>query len=78
MSYHFIIWQYDVYMSNGLSDIWQNHWTMKYRSQCRTFILRRIIRSHHFIIWKCDVHMSNGLSDIGQNHWTVKVEITEP
>ena len=69
---HFIIWKYDVHMSNDLQDIKQNHWTVKCRSQWLAFILRWIIVSHHFIIWKYDVNMSNGLSDIEQNHWTMK------
>ena len=62
----------NVYTSNSLQDIWQNHWTMKYRSQWPTFILRSHIRSYCFIIPKYDVHTSNRLQDIRQNHWTVK------
>ena len=51
-----------------LQAIRQNLWTMKYRSQWSTFILR----SYWLIIPKYDVHTSNSLQDIRQNHWTVK------
>ena len=63
-------------MSNILRDIKQNHWTMKYRSQCLTFILRLNTVSYHFIIWKYDIHMSNGLSDIGQTSLDHEILVT--
>ena len=50
----------------------QNHWTMKYRSQWPTLILRSNAGSYWFILPKYDVYTSNSLQDIRQNHWTVK------
>ena len=38
-SYGLIIPKYDVHTSNGLQDMRQNHWTMKYGSRRPTFIL---------------------------------------
>ena len=58
--------------SNSLQDIRQNHWTMKYRSQWHTFILRSNVVSYWLIIPKYDVHTSNSLQDTRQNHWTMK------
>ena len=52
-------------------DIRQNQWTMKYRSQWHTFILKSYVRSYRPIIPKDDVHTSNSLQDITQNHWTM-------
>ena len=49
----------------------QSHWTLKYRSQWPTFILRSNV-SCWLIITKYDVHTSNRLQDIRQNHWTMK------
>ena len=49
-----------------------NHWTMTYRSQWPTFILRSNVGSYWFILRKYDVHTSNSLQDIRQIHWTVK------
>ena len=69
LSYWPIIPKYDVNTSNSLQDIMQNHWTMKYRSQWPTFILRSNIRSYWFIIPNNDVHTSNSLQDTRQNHW---------
>ena len=67
-----IIWKYDTSSSNNLENIRQNHWTMKYRSQCSTFILWSNARSYWSIIPKYDVHTSNSFQDITQNHWTMK------
>ena len=55
-----------------LFKICQNHWTMKYRSQWPTFILRSNIVSYWLIIRNYDVHTSNSLWDIRQNQWTMK------
>ena len=54
------------------TDIRQNHWTMKYRSQWPTFILRSHVRSYWLIMPKYHVHTSNSLQDIRQNQWIVK------
>ena len=67
-----IIPKYGVHTSNSLQDIRQNHWTMKYRSQWPTFILRSNVGLYWLKILKCDVHTSNNLQDIRQNHWTMK------
>ena len=53
-------------------NIRQNQWTMKYRSQWHTFILRSNVRSYWSIIPKDDVYTSNSLQDIIQNHWIMK------
>ena len=71
-SYWPIIPKYDVHTSNSLQDIMENHWTMKYRSQWPTFILRSNIWLYWFIIPNNDVHTSNSLQDTRQNHWTIK------
>ena len=55
-----------------LKDVKQNHWTMQYRSQSATFILRSNIGSYWFILPKYDVHASNSLQHVRRNHWTVK------
>ena len=55
-----------------LRDIRQNHWTMKYRSQWPTFILRSNVRSYWLNIPNYDVHTSNSLQDKQQNHGTMK------
>ena len=44
-------------------EIWQSHWTMKYRSHRPTFILRSNVRSYWPLIPKNDVHTSNSLQD---------------
>ena len=69
---HCLIWKYDTHASNSVGDIRQNHWTIKYRSQWPTFILRSNIRPYWPIIPKYDVHTSNSLQDVTQNHWTMK------
>ena len=56
----------------SLGDISQNHWTMKYKSQWPTFILRSNIGSYWPTIPKYDVDTSNSFQDIMQNHWTMK------
>ena len=38
--------KYDVHSLNNFQDIRQNHWTLKYRSQCATNILRSNIGSY--------------------------------
>ena len=48
--------KYDVHTWNSLQDVTQNHWTMTYRSQWPTFILRSNIGSYWFILPKNDVH----------------------
>ena len=55
-----------------LGDIKQSHWTMKYRSQRPTFILRSNVGSYGPFIPKYGVHTSNSLQDVRQNHWTIK------
>ena len=65
------------YKSNSLQDIRQNHWTMKYRSQWYTFIVRSNVDSYWLIIPKY-VHTSNSLQDIRQNHWTMKCKSQWP
>ena len=55
-----------------LAHIRQNHWTMNYRSQCPTNILRSNIGLSWLIIPKYGVHISNSLQVIRQNHWTMK------
>ena len=50
----------------------QKHWTIKYRSQSPTFILRWSIKSYWLIIPRYYVYTSNSLQDIRQNHWTMK------
>ena len=67
-----IIPRYHVNTSNSLQDIRQNHWTIKYRSQWPTFILRSRIKSYWLIIPRYHVNTSNSLQDIRQNHWTMK------
>ena len=53
--------------------IWgKNHWTMKYRSQWPTFILKSSIKSYLLMIPRYHVYTSNSLQDIRQNHWTMK------
>ena len=71
-SYWLIISKYDVYTSNSLQDIRQNHSTMKYRSQWCTFVLRSNNGLYWLIIPKHDVLPSNSFQDIRQNHWTMK------
>ena len=71
-SYWLIIPKYGVHISNSLQDIRQNNWTMKYRSQWPTFILRLNVVSYWLMIPKYDVHTSNRLQHIRQNHWTIK------
>ena len=71
-SYIFIIPNNGVHTSNSLQDTRQNHWTIKYRSQWPTFILRSNLGSYWFIMPMYDVHASNSLQDIRQNHWTMK------
>ena len=66
-SHWLIITKYDANISNSL----QNQWTMKYRSQWPTNILRSNFRSYCFIIPKY-VYTSKSLQDIRQNHWTMK------
>ena len=61
-----------------LKDTRQNHWTMKYRPQWPTFILRLNVVSYWLIIPKYDVHTSNSLQDIRQNHWTMKYRLQWP
>ena len=39
MSYHSIIWRYDVHMSNRLSDIEQNHWTMTAQITVQAYLI---------------------------------------
>ena len=53
-------------------EIRQNHWTMEYRSQWPTLVLRSNVRSYCPIIPKYYVHISNSLQDVMQNHWTMK------
>ena len=77
-SHGLIIPKYDVHTLNGLQDIRQNHWIMKYGSRRPTFILRSNIGSQGLIIPKCDVHTSNGLQDIRQNLWTMKYGSRRP
>ena len=62
----------DFHTWNSLQGIRHNHWTMKYRSQWSTFILRSNVGSYWFIFRKYDVHTSNSLKDIRQKHRTVK------
>ena len=50
----------------------ENHWTMKYRSQWPTFILRWNVGSYWFTIPNKDVQTLNSLQDIRQNHWNMK------
>ena len=64
--------RYHVYTSNSLQDIRQNHWTIKYRSQWPTFILKSSFKSYRLIIPKFHVYTSNSLQAIGQNHRTMK------
>ena len=71
-SHCLIIWKYDTHASNSLGDIRQSQWTMKYRSQRPTFILRSNVRSYWPLIPKYDFHTSNSLQDIVQNHWAIK------
>ena len=71
-SHCLIIWKYDTLTPNSLGNIRQNHWTMKYRSQWPTFILRSNVWSYWLIIPNYDVHTSNNLQDIRQNQWTMK------
>ena len=47
-SHCLIIWKYDTHSSNSLSDIRQNHWTMKYRSQWPKFILWSNVGSYQY------------------------------
>ena len=61
-----IIPKNDVHTANGLQDIRQNQWTMKYRSRIPTFILRSKVGSHELITPKYDVHTSNDLQYIRQ------------
>ena len=68
MSHGLIISKYDVDTSNGFQVIRQNQWTVKYRSQRPTLILKSNVGSHGLIIPKYDVHTSNGLQGIRQNH----------
>ena len=42
--------KYDIHPSNGLTDIRQNHWTMKYRSMAHIYFMRPIFVSHWSII----------------------------
>ena len=49
---------------NSLGNIRQNHWTMKYRSQWPSVILRSNVVSYWLIIPNNDVHTSNSLQDI--------------
>ena len=65
-------------MTLSVWDIWQNHWSMKYRSHRSTFILRSNIGSYWPIIPKYDVHTSNRLQDVTQNHWTMKHRSQSP
>ena len=58
-------------------EIWQNHWTMEYRSHRPTFILRSNVGSYWPTIPKYDVHTSNSLQDATQNHWTMKYRSQE-
>ena len=62
----------------SLQQIRQNHWTMEYRSQWPTLILRSNVGSYWFILPKYDVHTSNSLLDIRKNHWTVKYRCCWP
>ena len=55
-SYWLIIPKYNVQPLNSFQDIRQNHWTMKYRSQCATNILRSNIGSYWLIIPKYGVN----------------------
>ena len=71
-SYWLIIPNIYVHTSNSLQDIRQNHWTMEYRSQWPTLIMRSNVGLYWFILQKYDVHTSNSLQDIRQNHWTMK------
>ena len=67
-----LIHQIVTHPSNSLWDIRQNQWTIKYRSQWHTFILRSWVRSYWFIIPNNDVHTWNSLQAIRHNHWTMK------
>ena len=69
LSHYLKIWHSSFRLS---SEIWQNHRTMKYRSQWPIFILRSNVRSYWPIIPKYDVYTSNSLQHVAQNHWTVK------
>ena len=57
-----------------------NHWTMKYRSQWPTFILRSSTKSYWLIIPRYYVYTSNSLQNIHvrQNHWTMKYRSQRP
>ena len=55
-----------------------NHWTINYRSQWHTFILRSSVWSYWLIIPNTDVPTSNSLQDKRQNHWTMKYRSQRP
>ena len=62
----------NTHASNSVGYIWQNHWTMKYRSHRPTLSLMSNIGSYWPMILKFEVHTSNSLQDIRQNQWTMK------
>ena len=59
-------------ISHIVFKVWQNHWTVKYRSLRCTVVMRPKAVSHCLIIANYDVHPANSLKDIRQNHWTMK------
>ena len=70
--------RYHIYTSNSLQNISQNHWTMKYKSQWPTFILRSSIKSYWLITLKYYVYISNSLQGMRQNHSTMKYSSQSP
>ena len=56
-----------MFMYEILFKIWQNHWTMKYRSLRITFTLKSNFRSNWLIIWMFDVYTPNILQDVYGN-----------
>ena len=72
MWHRLIIQKFDINPSNGLQDLRQNCWTMKYRSLWPTLVLRSNVASHWLIIKTFDINPVNSLKDIRQNWSTVK------
>ena len=60
------------FMHQIVLEIWQSHWTMKYKSHRPTIILRSNVRSYWPLMSKYDVHTSNSLQDVMQNHQIIK------